>query len=90
MRADELAVRLEQVRGLLCAPELPCEDGEILYTLMHGVNGKVMVSIRCGDEVLISPIEDVSYIGRDAEGLEVGTLGPLRFLSDVASLCPCP
>ncbi len=83
MRADELAVRLEQVGGLLCAPELPCEDGEILYTLMRGVDGDVVVSIRCGDEVLISPIADVSYIGRDAEGLEVVLTGESGILSTV-------
>ncbi len=96
MKAEELALDLERAGALLCALGLSSDDGEVLYTLVRGRDGEVSVTIRCGEDCVLSAVEDVVYVGRTNRGLKVHlrggsgsvsmlTLGPGRRKTDTPS-----
>ena len=75
MRGEDLARDLERAGATLCGLGLSCGEGEVLYTLVRGRGGDVSVTIRCGEDCVLSAVEDVVYVGRTDRGLKVHLRG---------------
>lgn len=87
MTMKDVVTSLEVLGGLLCSEDLPCEDGELLYTLVPDPKKSMNILIRYGRDSAFVQVEDVVHVDRTSYGIEIDLKDSHGNLSSL-TLCP--